>query len=128
MKQLIFFTVIIFISGCDTLNEKLKLVNESSNILFYQVLTDTTLYVDLFLEEFPMGDTISAGLIGGEGAWEHRINNKSIDSTLYVFIFFSKELDSNVIQNHEFYRKGFTVEDLNRINWIITYPDDFEYR
>ena len=126
MKQLIFFIAIVLISGCDTLNEKLKLINESNNKLYYQVLPDTALYVDLFLEEFPMGDTVCPGLIGGEGAWEYRINNKSVDSTLYVFIFFSKELDSSVIQNHQFYRKGFKVEDLNRMNWIITYPDDFK--
>lgn len=126
MKQIAFITAIFLLFGCDNLNEKVKLVNNSSNHLYYQVLTDTTLYIDLYLDDFPVGDTVRAGIIGGEGVWEHRINNKSIDSSLYVFVFCSKELDSDIIQNQNYWKKGFSVEDLNCTDWIITYPDDFK--
>ena len=121
----ILFIFILFFVRCDGLDEKLKIVNKSEEELYYLLKTDTILSEDLRLSPFRNFDTIKVGIVGGEGAWEYRINNKSKDSTLYVFIFSDKKITSDLIFNREYIVKGFKVKDLNEHSWILTYPDDF---
>lgn len=124
--KLIYLLFVFSFVGCDSLDEKLKIVNRSEEKLFYLVKTDTILKEDLKLSTFRNFDTTKVGIIGGEGAWEYRINKKSKDSCIYIFLFNTNKIGSNTISNNIYKRKGFKVKDLESLNWIVTYPDDFE--
>lgn len=126
MRYLVFMTLILFIWSCDKMDFKLHLTNHSGKNLYYQTKLDTIIYEDLIIEPLPNNDTIKVGIIGGEGTWEYKIQKKSVDSTLHVYIFFDENVTDEVVLNKNYSMKGFKVKDLERLHWIVTYPDDFE--
>gem|GEM_PF-3370855 len=118
--------MILLLLACDKMDFKLHLTNQSGKNLYYQVKLDSILVEGLLIESLPNNDTLKVGTIGGEGTWEYKIKQRSIDSTLYVFIFFDQELTNEVIRNRNYRMKGFKVKDLDKLNWIIAYPNDFD--
>ncbi len=129
MKKITIITIVtVFLIGCDKLDEKLRLVNISAKELFYVVsYKDDLIYNDnLDINSFPNFDTVKVGIIGGTGAWEYHINKRGSDSTLFIYIFSEKNITEQIIESNLYQKKGFKVKDLDSLNWIVTYPDDFE--
>lgn len=114
--------VMIVCSSCDINNQKLLLVNETSNTIYYRLLTDTVLNKELQLYKAYAYDTVRPNFVmGGKGAWEYAINKRSSDSTLHIFIFTTDKITDDVINNLEFKRLDYKVKDLEALNWIIVF-------
>jgi hypothetical protein len=127
-KIILMYTVsILFFIECDLNNQKLKLVNNTKHKMYYRLLTDTLLNYDLFLYEISPNDTIWPNFVMGRGerVWEQKINTKSKDSNLYIYIFSTNRLNDGIIRKREYKRIGFKVKDLDKLNWIVSYPKDF---
>lgn len=112
----------IVCSSCDINNQKLLLVNKTSNTIYYRLLTDTVINKELQLYKASAYDTVRPNFVmGGKGAWEYAINKRSSDSTLHIFIFTTDKITDDVINNQEFKRLDYKVKDLEALKWIIVF-------
>lgn len=113
--------MVVFL-GCDINNQKLLLVNKTSNPIYYELLVDTVLTKELQLYKASAYDTVRPNFVrGGKGAWEYKINHDSEDSTLHVFIFTTDKITDDIINNQQFKRLDFKVKHLEALNWIIVF-------
>jgi hypothetical protein len=118
----------IFFS-CDIAGKKLVMINNSNQDIFYLLKIDTTLVnYDYRYSKISSRDSIMPLFVrsSNENAWAYKINNYSIDSTLYIYILKQSDVTSYIIDNKLYERKGFSVQDLDSLNWIVRYPEDFK--
>lgn len=112
----------LFWCSCDINNQKLLFYNRTSTPIFYCLLTDTTLNKGLHLYEVSGNDSVRPNFVmGGEGAWEYKINKRSSDSTLHIFIFTTNKITEDDIINRKFKRLDYKVKDLEALKWVIVY-------
>ena len=123
MKQLKILLILFACVSCDPNSRRLMLVNNTDEVIYYRLLLDSVLREELYLYEVLPNDTTYPNFVKSlkPTAWDYKINKYSIDSSLYIFIFHSNELDSRTIQNHNYQRFNFTVEELNEMQWIFDY-------
>ncbi|MGD9992544.1 MAG: hypothetical protein AB7S69_04525 [Salinivirgaceae bacterium] len=122
MRNILMIIVMIVCSSCDINNQKLLLVNKTSNTIYYRLLTDTVINKELQLYKASAYDTVRPNFVmGGKGAWEYAINKRSSDSTLHIFIFTTDKITDDVINNQEFKRLDYKVKDLEALKWIIVF-------
>lgn len=122
MRSVLIILVMIVCCSCDNNNQKLLLVNKTSNPIYYELLTDTVLSKELQLYKASAHDTVKPNFVmGGEGAWEYKINKRSSDSTLHIFIFTTDTITDDVINNLQFKRLDYKVKDLEALNWIVVF-------
>ena len=127
MKSVLLVFLLIVCTNCDINNQRLLLVNNTSNPVYYRLLTDTVLNKDHQLYKADAYDTVRPNFaMGGEGAWEYAINQNSKDSTLHIYIFNNDNISDCTIRDNICHRKGFNLDELDSLNWVITYPDDFK--
>jgi len=125
MKTALYFLFfIIVLIGCDISPKKLTLINRSKDKLYYRLLTNEGIDQGIHVYEILPESTVNPDFVmGGEGAWEYKINSR--DSVLYIYIFKTNKINDSIIKNSEFEVKGWKVRDLEKLNWSISYPDDF---
>lgn len=139
---IIYISFTLFVISCDMTNQKLILVNNSDKTVYYRLLIDTVITYDTHVSEIFSYDSVRPLFANkGKNTWEFKINEKSIDSTLYIYIFNSeinntelpnpkgikiKDLNGDIIEKRKFVMKGFKVKDLDGLNWVVTYPNNFE--
>lgn len=114
---------ILLLMKCDLNNQKLVLVNNSKDTIYYRLLLDTLLLnKDLYVYQLVPSDTVWPNFVMGRGnrAWENKIYTESKDSTLRIFIFNTNKLNDSLFIGHKYKRMNFTVEELDKINWEIT--------
>ena len=123
MKTIIFIIIILLCYGCDMNNEKLRLVNETKDTIYYDLILDTLLERGQYLYKAPPFDTVWPNFVmgRGDGVWEYKINNESKDSTLHIFILNSNSVSNSVIKNHKYKRLDLKIKDLDRLKWIVVY-------
>lgn len=127
MKCLLNTLFLLFLLSCDRLDEKLKLVNTTEDTIYYQTSMDTILFEKRFLEIIAPLDTIKEGYIGGEGTWEYKITNESVDSTLHIFITkLNCNINKGLVDNLEYERLDLKISKLDSMKWIVVYPKDFK--
>ena len=112
----------IVCSSCDINNQKLLLINKTSNPIYCCLLTDTILSRDLQLYKALAKDSVRPNFImGGEGAWEYEIIKHSSDSTLHIFIFTTDKITDDIINNQRFKRFDYKIKDLEALKWKIVF-------
>lgn len=126
MRNLVFFTLFLFLNSCDSLDSKLNITNHSDKDMFYQTMFDTILNANILIEPLPDNDTIKVGIIGGEGTWEYKIQKRSADSTLYIFVFFDSKVTNEIINEKKYFVKGFKINELDTLGWIVSFPENFK--
>ena len=127
MRKLISFLVLIFlISSCDLNNQKLLIFNNTGARIYCHLLTDTILEPSQQVYQIEAGDSAYPNFVmGGNGAWEYKINHNSVDSTLHVFIFHIESVPNNniltkeIISNANFKRIDLKVQDLEKLDWKL---------
>jgi hypothetical protein len=111
---------------CDRNNQKLVLINNSNDVKYYRLLTTGKLHKELFLYRMEPLDSVKPNFVmGSDGAWEYKIDH-SRDSMLYIFVFEKEFLDDSIIGRGRYEMRGWKVIDLEKTNWIIKYPNDFQ--
>ncbi len=112
--------------GCERVDEKLLLVNNTNKSIYYYSLLDTgDLFNRVEFEQISSHDSSHpfSGLGGGDGIWEYKINNVSPDSTLYIWVFDSSEINNRNFEGATKYRKytklKYKVKDLDSLKWRI---------
>ena len=113
MKKLQYYCIICFIAlcmKCDLNNQKLLLINNTNETLYYRLLIDTLLYNDLYIYEISPFDSVWPNFVmgKGQGVWEYRINKESKDSALYIFVFNTSKLNDSIIINIKIYFSTYT--------------------
>jgi hypothetical protein len=122
MRNILILLVVIVCTSCDINNQKLLLINNTSNQLYFRLLTHTDLNKEMQLYKVAPHDTVRPNFVrGGEGAWEYKIYKESKDSTLYIFIFTTDSITDDIIKNQRFKRLDYKVKDLEALNWIIVF-------
>ena len=127
-KNIIILLFVLFcVTSCDESNKKLILRNNSIDTIYCRLLTNPILNKKLYLRKIIPLDSIMPDFVWGrgEGVWEHKIYLESTDSTLNIFIFHSSPLNDSIIVNKKYTWRGFKVKELEDLNWIVRYPDDF---
>jgi hypothetical protein len=139
MKKIALFLAVL-LSGCDPMDMRLTIVNESSHDIFYQVSSD-----DSFSDSNPLriieNDTVwhessmvkrnsetTKAMLGRNG-WESFINKKCKDSILRLFVFKKDLLLSDnweSIFKRQFFSQKYnmTIEELEKNDWKIVILDD----
>lgn len=124
MKKVLIFFLMIAFSSCDLNYPKLTLVNNTDHPIYYRLLKDTILTSDIYLYTAPANDSVKPHFVmGGEGAWEYKINNDGLDSALYIFFFNYQTISDWAILNRDYRRYRFKVKDLDSMNWVFYYND-----
>ena len=126
---ILLFSLFVF-SACDPCNQKLILINNTEDSIYFDWSTNTVPTVNTYWELLYPYDTVKPCYMGG---WIYAINRESIDSTLHIFIFpmdritddlkNSKEvqLTDEQIKNSKYERLSFTVKELDSLNWTVVY-------
>jgi hypothetical protein len=133
MKERLFYMLICLVcivESCDYLDTRLKVINHSSHSVIVAFSIDTVFGdksnsigydLDYKINQF---DTLAVGLPGSKKEWNKFAYN-SVNSELHVYFIPSDTLmhqDWNYIRERELYeRYDFTLEELKKQNWIITY-------
>ncbi|MBD1399017.1 hypothetical protein H9Q13_17745 [Pontibacter sp. JH31] len=129
--------------GCDEVDRRLTIVNNTDKAMFYVLSTDSILdegSPNYKKEVFKIGnakDTVWVeqdyfvkpyskkrnDILGGNG-WTYFINRESSDSTLYVFFFNAMDLVDTPWEELRSEKKyielhSFTVEELEKNNWKV---------
>jgi len=121
-KVLLLFSLLAFYA-CNLNSLKLTVINDTENIIYYQLVPDTiprpnegfyTLYpyetdMPAFLKQY--------GLM----PWVDQINRHSVDSTLHIFIFQTNQVTDEMIKNREYVRLSYKVKELDSLNWTVVY-------
>ena len=133
---LAFIISLLIITGCDPSDGKLTPVNNSKDTIFFSFSykNDNTFSYPLIEIngniDYEKSDVLfphSASAQPVIDSWENFINNKCKGSTLTIFFFTKKLIDSikrDSIMNYHLFtkKKKFKVYDLEHLKWRIMYP------
>ena len=130
---LILLVLVSFVGACDFYDERLNIKNNSNYAIAFDYSIDTTLekkqiydIPSYIVEKILPGETKSQSIFGSTQGWPFLIQ-RSNNNKLNVFIISIDTLlkydDWEYIRTHRLYQRySFTEEELNRINWIVEYP------
>ena len=126
-KVLFLFSLMIFYS-CNMFNDKIILINNTEDPIYYQLHTDTVPYsyakynIDgRFYLLYP-NDTVKPSFSrGSKETWAYKINRECIDSALHIFIFSTYQITDEMIKNRDYVRLSFKVKELDSLNWTVVY-------
>ena len=141
MNKILIFLIAVLFYSCDPMTPRLVLVNDTSEKIYYRLLTDTILDPELYLYQAYQAyafDTVEPnfGIIGIRNykGWEHKINRQCIDSALHIFIFSTDKITDELIKNKElvlltdeliknrdYVRLSYKVKELDSLNWTVVY-------
>lgn len=135
-KHLFIFVLLLSLSSCDPVDDKLKFQNNSSDTLNVNISFD---YPDTTLKCSPLidscnsysywilpGNTVSMRTYNN--TWEHWITMRNQMQTLSIFILDKSELNKLDCDNYNgndlqiLKRKDYTLRELEKENWIVAYP------
>ena len=141
---LILYSVIfIAVTSCDMTSQRLMLINNSENTMYYRLLLDSVITYDTYVSLINPNDSVRPLFADkGKSTWEYKINKQSADSTLYIY-FLSSDIKYEELPNprgikvkdiiisdgnlsNKYVSRGFKVKDLEKFNWTLTYPNDFK--
>jgi hypothetical protein len=131
-KAVYLLLIICTINACDPIDYKLKIYNLSESSLFCIhsfsseiQLIDSTVAEPYSGKGFPIGAhyIVRANYI----KWENQINRHSIDKKLRIYIFHEDSVNKyswkQLIEEKKYNKKyELSVSDLEKNNWIVTYP------
>jgi hypothetical protein len=123
MKKILLIFIVMTSCVIDFDNRKLRLVNNTKDTIYYDLMPDTLLEKEQYLYKVAPYDTVWPHFVRGtrNGAWEYRINDESKDSTLHIFVFHKGYINDCIIRNHKFQRLDFKIKDLDNLKWIVVY-------
>ena len=142
MKLSLSICLILLMFGCDPIDERLLISNNSDEIIFYlisprieldgqspfknsfEIVDKDTVWDETSNLVFPSSS--KTPVIIGRNGWEDFINEDCQDNKLKVFIFqkslISKVPWDTIVANQQFSKKyELTIEDLERNNWQVKY-------
>lgn len=145
MKQFLAGIIIsIALLGCDPVDKKLTLANDSGDLIFYAMSPNDSIrgasplnYAfeiekpDTIWDEsrnLLLSDSSKTVAMIGKNAWEKYINEQCKDSALRIFVF-EKSLITTIswdtLVAKQQYSKKFTykVKDLKKLNWRVEYKE-----
>lgn len=133
----IFYFFILFIlltTSCDYVDNRLNIKNNSENRISVEVCQDSTLtindvnHIEYYLSNFIEPDKeINESIVGGKNEWDNFICS-STNKKLNIFFFnldtLKKYNDFNIIISNKMYQHyEFTKQELEQLNWQITYSE-----
>ncbi len=134
LQQFLILLALVSLAGaCDFYDDRLNIKNNSNHAIAFDYSLDTTLEkkpmneIPYFVREKILpGETKSQSIFGSTQGWPFLIQ-RSNNNKLNVFIISIDTLlkydDWEYIRTHRLYQRySFTEEELNRINWIVEYP------
>ena len=138
LQQFLILLALVSLAGaCDYTDDRLNIKNNSNYAIAFDYSLDTTLekkqiydIPSYIVEKILPGETKSQSIFGSTQGWPFLIQ-RSNNNKLNVFIISIDTLlkydDWEYIRTHRLYQRySFTEEELNRINWIVEYPQQKE--
>jgi hypothetical protein len=131
MKQriiYIFILIVATLSSCHYSKDELKIINKSNTKICYVNLAKDNSSGDFY--QVSAGGEIEPknfGLPIVRSSIKSKISEKTCDNILYVVYFKESERDyvykniKSVTKNKSFKQKKFSLTELDRINWEITF-------
>ncbi|MDN3707097.1 hypothetical protein QW060_08110 [Myroides ceti] len=135
MKKLLIILSVLICFACDPMNGKMSFKNESDSDIYIRIIffkDSTVIGTMVGLRNIKAYENRKIGKLY---SWESEFENANKDSLSiviydnYDFLSNSDE-QSNKIKSDsllkvgDFEYKNYTLKDLNRLKWQITYPDD----
>jgi hypothetical protein len=129
-KFLLIILVLIFVN-CDYSNDKLKIINETSNKLYCATITIDK--QDSSYHQNSGGAIILAHHIGspivrgGSNSIKSDLLENSVDGFLYIVYYAQKDQDyinkntATIISDKKFKFDKYSIKKLDSLNWTITY-------
>ena len=122
---MIIFLISILFYSCDPTTLRLVLVNETSEMIFYRLSTDTIFSPGRYVERAYAFETVKPFFeipgIRNDKGWEHKINREGIDSALHIFIFQTDQIADELLKNRDYVRLSYKVKELDSLNWTVVY-------
>lgn len=135
---LLFLFILVLIQGCDPVDDRLTIINQSDKKIYYTTNSHSQLnklykessinvtYLN-YVGEIEVNISKNERMMGPRGkAWENYVRNICEDGKLRVYTFSIDTLKKysfrDIIDNNRYLEKReFTVDDLEKINWRIVY-------
>lgn len=134
-QQFLILIVLVSLAGaCDYTDDRLNIRNNSNHAIAFDYSVDTTLEkkqiynIPYYIENKILpGETIAQTIPMSWPSLIYRSNNKKLNVFIISIDTLLKYDDWEYIRTHRLYQRySFTEEELNRINWIIEYPQQKE--
>ena len=127
---LILLALVSLVGACDFYDERLNIKNNSNYAIAFDYSIDTTLEknqiynIPYYIENKILpGETIAQTIPMSWPSLIYRSNNKKLNVFIISIDTLLKYDDWEYIRTHRLYQRySFTEEELDRINWIIEYP------
>lgn len=130
-KNIYLVLVLMILSSCDPICQKLTLQNKLNQTVYFLLITDTLLYNNYSLDIMKPTESLMPVLFRGNcrgGGWEGYINRVSSDSTLHIFIFNTDKLTDSLIKKRDYKRLDFKIKELDSLKWRVEIKDkDMEW-
>jgi hypothetical protein len=136
MKHVLFFLILALITSCDPYDDRLNLVNNSENDIFYSISktdsfskrsnplrivgNDTVLNESLFIKS----KSEVKEMMLGRNSWEEFVKNECDNGKLRIFIFNDSLINKNnwdsIVKNQSFSKKySHSFESLIKNQWRV---------
>ncbi len=127
---LILLVLVSFVGACDFYDDRLNIKNNSNYAIAFDYSIDTTLEkkqiynIPYYIENKILpGETIAQTIPMSWPSLIYRSNNKKLNVFIISIDTLLKYDDWEYIRTHRLYQRySFTEEELNKMNWIIEYP------
>ena len=119
---LLLFSLLAFYA-CNLNSLKLTVINDTENIIYYQLVPDTIPRPNEGFYTLYPHETIMPAFIRQYGLmpWVDQINKHSVDSALHIFIFPTDQITDEMIKNREYVQLSYKVKELDSLNWTVVY-------
>ena len=124
--------LLVQIQSCDYSDRRLQIKNDSKEVIVAEFSEDTLLkemsndnIECLTRDKILPGETLRKTMIGSENGWPfliQRSKNKRLNVFFIIVDTITKYQDWNHIrEGKSYYRKEYTLEELEKTKWIIEY-------
>jgi|GEM_PF-1761484 len=131
LHQFLILLALVSLAGaCDFNDDRLNIKNNSNHAIAFDYSIDTTLRrnqiynIPFYIEgKILPGETIAQTIPMSWPSLIYRSNNKKLNVFIISIDTLLKYDDWEYIRTHRLYQRySFTEEELNKMNWIIEYP------
>lgn len=126
----VFVVVFLFQIGCDFNDGRMQVINNSQHTIAVEFSTDTTFIsknkVEYYLSNSIAPEMTRQYLKRDKKGWSNFVKS-SVDGKLSLYIYnidtLRKYMDIDYIKENKIYNlREYTLEELEKDNWIIKYP------
>jgi hypothetical protein len=123
----LYIPCLLLLSGCDPVDKKFSIKNESKNTISFLIAKDSSfnsaaVYFSNIKQDFPFIQSYKVYKVPVLSNWEYYIEKEFKDSTVNIFFIDSLSIgmDKDILSK-SIKRYRVTLKEMRERNWVLTY-------